>query len=238
MRVFWAAAAAALVLSGVSGCSTTTSGTASKASTAATRTPQPTTTAPSAPTSGSLPASAAPTEEQLQTLLLRASDVGVAFTDGTYTKLDRPMLCAAAGSPSFRQQTSPQVDVGSELDLASPQAALTEQIFVYVDAATARAALTVAKGGLDCSSGTSYNDDGTTTPITVGTPADVSTDLAVDSGFAWQLKTATVQGSAIAVVLGRVIVTLSFAAVAGADTSKLPNVLAVAKTAIDKIKNS
>jgi len=52
------------------------------------------------------------------------------------------------------------------------------------------------------------------------------------------LHNTTIQGTAAAIEIGPVILTLSFAAAAGADTSKLPDVLAVAKTAIAKLKSS
>ena len=234
MRIMCVATAATLVLSSVLGCSNTTAGKPSKGS------PAPTSSAVSSapPTAGSSSTIALPTQQQLEAALLKASDLGSDFTDGAYTKTNNPLPCAGAGTPSFRKQTAPALDGGASLESAALQAALGEQIFIYADAAAAQQALTVAKNGLNCANGMSYSTDGTSRPIAISPATDVGSDLSVDAGFTWQLHNTTIQGTAAAIEIGPVILTLSFAAAAGADTSKLPDVLAVAKTAIAKLKSS
>jgi hypothetical protein len=226
MWIGWAAAAA-LVLT-VSGCSSSASSPPNPQSAASA------TTAPAPrPTSTLGPLSAA----RARAALLVAGDIGAKFSQGTFTRNDRPLACAAAGTPSFRAQTSPRVEVGSNMISASLHASLDEQIFGYADAAAARRALALAKKGLDCIKGTTYSATGAKAAISIGTPADVSAALGVDSGFVWPVQNKASQGSAIAVVIGPVVVLFNFSTVVGADTTKLPSGLAVAKIAVAKLNS-
>jgi len=239
MRIRWAGCAAVIVVS-LSACSATKSGTPTTPGpgTRSRSAPSSTSAAPSAPSSGPGTSGGPLTEAQVQASLLTASDIAAGFTDGTYTKSDKSQPCAPAGSPSFRARTSPKIDVGARLVHATPQAALDEQIFVYSDAAAAQQALSVGKNGLNCASGTVYYTDGTRAPITISQAADVSADLGVDSGVAWQLRNKDVKGTQVAVALGPLVLTLSFAAAAGTDTTSLPDAITVARAAIAKIRSS
>ncbi|MFN2518570.1 MAG: hypothetical protein ABR604_05910 [Jatrophihabitantaceae bacterium] len=221
----------------MSACSSGTSGNASTSAPAPSA-PLPASTTISSGTPG--PGSTTPggPQDRAQRALLTASDLAGGFTAGNYTRRDRPPPCAAAGSPSFRKQTSPQADVGTTLQHAKPRAALGEQIFVYADASTAKHALSTGKAGLSCSTGTVYYSDGSKASIHITPAVDVSSDLAVDSAFAWQLKNADIQGAQVAFALGSLVVVLSFQTVTGTDTSKLPDILSVARFAIAKIKSS
>lgn len=232
----WLTCTAASIVLAITGCSSVISGQPHSASAGSGRIA---TSGPkSASPSDSGTSSDAVGQAQLETALLTAADVGHQFASTTYTKTDKPLLCAAAGTPSFRQQTSPKFDVGAELTHASPAAGYAEQIFAYQDASSARRALSIAKEGLNCVTGTVYADDGTAAPTTIGKPTDVSTALGVDSGYGWRLQTSDVVGEVFASALGPLVITLTFVSVPGADTSTLPTPPSIARAAIDKIKDS
>ncbi|MEP7021651.1 MAG: hypothetical protein ABI808_13450 [Pseudonocardiales bacterium] len=237
-RILWAAIAATLVVS-VGACSSSKKSTkkTTKKTTAAATSPATTATATGASPSETSSSGAVPTEAQLQAALLTAADL-TGFTDGKYTKTDKSGPCAPAGSPSFRQQTSPLDDAGAKLDSATPQAALTEVVFVYADSATAQKAFSTGKAAVDCTTGTVYYSDGTKASVTISPPSDVTSSVAADTAVGWQLKNADVQGTQILSLVGQAIIALSFSTGAGTDVSGLPDVLLVAKTAVGKLKTA
>lgn len=208
-----------------------------KPTTSAAGTPA-TSAATSASASATSSSGGVPTEDQANAALLTAADLGTGFSAGTYTKTNTSPPCAAAGSPSFRQATSPAVDAGATFDHATPEASLDEVIFVYPDAATAQAAFDTGKTGFACKTGTVYYTDGTKGSVTITGPTDVSTDVGGDSAVAYQLANADVQSTQVVALVGQAIVTLSFGAASGADTTSLPNPVAVAKAAVAKIPAS
>lgn len=230
-RILWTVVAATLVVS-VAACSSSKKST--KKSTAATS--PPTSTATKNSPSDTTSAGSVPTEAQLQAALLTAADVGTGFTARTYTRTNTSPPCAAAGSPSFRQLTSPPVDAGAKLVHATPRAVLNEVVFVYADAATAQAAFAVGKTGLDCATGTVIYSDGTKGSVTITPSVDVSTEVGADTAVAWHLTNADLKASQVVSVVGQAIIALTFSAAAAADTTTLPRPLDIMKNAVTKLK--
>jgi hypothetical protein len=233
MRVLLAGAAAVITLSSLSACSTTTNGKPTGVASQSSSTSGTETTSPSSGSSagGSLG------EDAARHALLTVDEVGSTFTTGTFEQDDNPLPCAKADAPSFAKQTSPQVDVGAEFDSDNPQAQVGEEIYSYPDAAAASGALAVGKAGMDCTKGTIHYTDGTTATVTIGKPETVSDQLDVDSGYAWSVDSDEFSGSQVAFVVGAELITLTFAAATDVDTTKLPDAIKIARTAISKVKS-
>lgn len=254
-RLVAGVAAAALAVS-LAACSS--SGGHAKAST----TPSTSTPPSSSASSSGFPStSAAPTTDsatptasdtvtatQVATALLTPTDLGLTgATSAASPSTDNALPCAADGSKSLNQQVPATVRVGVDITDDALQAALGEEIRLFADTATAQSALTIAKAGLTCTTGSLRADDGTATPAKIQAPIDIATDLAKDtklsgagitSALVWQ---ATVTGANIdlaAVQLGRSLVLFTFQSATGADTSKLPNPEAVIQAGLDKIVSS
>lgn len=169
--------------------------------------------------------------------LLAASDItGGTFTESPYVADQSPPPCEANGQP-LDKRVPPKVTVGRDLDQETPAAFIEEQYKIYADEATAERALAEAKAGLACTSGTSYNDDGTTDTITITGPEDATSALGSDvtEAYSWSVKNTTVTGAAVAIRIKDRLVLLTFAAAADTDTSSLPDATTVAKTAVAKV---
>jgi hypothetical protein len=233
MRVWNAAAIGTVVLLSMTACSSTTKGkpAGGSPSTSASTTP---TTASATPSTGGVPQ----TKEQATAALLETADVGDSFKLGTYEESKDPQPCAAPGSPPLNTQVPPAVTVGREFDSTTPQAAVDEELSVYADEATAQRALTVGSQGMNCKTGKVYYSDGTSDNVTIDGPQDIKTALGVDvdDAGAWHLANKDVQGSLVVVRTGTVLTVLTFSAAADADTSKLPDLATITKTAITKVK--
>ncbi len=126
------------------------------------------------------------------------------------------------------------VRVGAVLGKPSTQQALQEEIGVYTSTDEVDEAFAVGSTGLACANGTVTFDDGTSAPLAISAPVDVTSEVGGDVATAWQLQGGGIQGVLVAVKLSGIVVTFQFVAPAEA-TALTPEPLAVAKAGMDKI---
>jgi hypothetical protein len=247
-------AAAGLVLAG---CSSSTGGTVvvtKGASSPTSTSPLLSTSAPSTgfpTTSGSAPApvsSAAPapsgsagggslTQSQAEAALLTPAEVGTGFTLGQADSTKEPLPCAPKGSAPLETQVPPQVDADNEYDQGQ-NVGFEEELLVYSDATTAAKAYTLGVAGFHCTSGVIYNDDGSTTPVTITASQDDTATLGVDGATEWGIKTSTLQGGVFAIQFGSRLLVCTFVAATSVDTSTLPDVATVVEDALKKAQSA
>lgn len=198
---------------------------------AGTTTAAPATTAGDTTTSGE-----ASVEDQAEAALLTPDDVGPGFTAGQWTPSD-PSEPAPCGTPSVDATVPASVQVGTVMGLASTDQALRQEISVYDDDEEADTAFTTGTTGLACPTGTVTFTDGSTAPLTIVSPVDVTSEVGGDQALAWQLQGGGIQGVLVAVKLSAIVVTFQFTAPDTA-TDLQPAPLTVAKAGMDKILNS
>jgi hypothetical protein len=226
----FATVAAALFAAGCSSGSddavTTVTGTARSTTSAA-----PATAAPDTTTSGE-----ASVEDQAQAALLTPDEVGPGFTAGDWTPGD-PANPTPCGTPSVDATVPASVEVGTVVALATTSQALREEISVYDDEEEADTAFTTGTTGLDCATGKVTFTDGTTAPLSIVSPVDVTKEVGGDKALAWQVRGGGIQGVLVAVKLPGIVVTFQFTAPDTA-TNLRPDPLTVAKAGMDKILKS
>lgn len=196
----------------------------------------------SAPPSSSVAAPSTPassssairiTQAELDAAMLQVSDIG-GFTVGTYRRNTNGGPCEPTGTPSVDQRVPPQVESGRTFDSTKVNAELVQEAAVYSTSAEAARAFTLAVRGTSCRHG--VLSDGTKVTISAG--QDVTAQVngnSVGKSTAWQLSNASIQGVIVATLSGRVANACIFVAAANADTSQLPNPIAVAKIAFKKL---
>jgi hypothetical protein len=170
---------------------------------------------------------AAPTSATLQAKLLKASDIGTQFTDGQYTA-SNPSDPAPCGGQSADAQVPPTLKVGSEIDLASPQAALVEEISVFSDATTAASNFADGLKNVSCASGT-VGTGATAVKINFTTPQDVTSQTGGEQAKLINFTSAQFTGGVIGILSGDEVISFQFQVVAGAPTTTLPDTVTVAK---------
>lgn len=208
------------------GTSASASGTPAPLPTTGTTAPPPTTTPTASGGHG------------IASLLITAADVGAGFQETPYTPSKDPEPCTPKSRGTLDQQVPPQQSVGRDLvRTAAPQALFEEQIKVYADTITASKALAMAKAGLGCTKGVTYNGDGSTSPVAISGPRDVTGALptGVDEAYDWGLQSSAAQGEAVAARIGDVLVLIQFAAVVNFDPSKLPPTGPIVARAVQKV---
>jgi hypothetical protein len=225
------------------GCASTVNGTphgggttaAGHSSAAAATSAVPTPTETAAPT----PTPTASSAGRLDSLLITAADIkDPSFQETQYTESTEPAPCTPKAKGTLDQQVPPEQRAGRDLArTADPQALVEEQLKVYDTTITASKALAFAKAGLGCAKGVTYNSDGSTSPITIHGPRDVTGALpsGVDEAYDWTLQSSDLQAEAVAARIGDVLVLLEFATVANADVSKLPDTGSIAARAVQKV---
>lgn len=245
-----AAGAALLALVAVGACSSSKSSSSTSTGTPATTSSAPATTAaPRAtvapPATAAAPATGAPattvpavaglpTQTQAQSAMLVAADVtGYNLTDGQFTPPDpsQPLPC---GQPDPDSKLPPALQVGAEIDSASPQAAVIETLAFYTDTATATQAFNLGLQGVSCASAT-LTDNGGTIPIQLTSPSDVTSQVGGDKAIAVQIKSAQFQAVVVGVTKDNAVLTFQYQTVPDADTTKLPNPIGLAALGVQKI---
>jgi hypothetical protein len=179
----------------------------------------------------------------LQAHLLTAADLGAGLQDGTFTPPDpsQPLPCNgpdAQGANAHGPDAiyPPETLVGSQIDSADLQAQFKEELRIYADEATANSVTSFVGHGFACASGTLVDADGSTHDVQLTPLQDVTSELTGATEAAeWQLTSTSYDIVEIVARQGNVIVVFQFVAVSGADTSKLPNPLDVAKAAVAKL---
>jgi hypothetical protein len=225
-RALGAFGACAVLLVGA--CSSSKSSSSSSSSSAAESTTAA--PAPSGATGGSL---SGLTKDQAQALMLSPSDVGAGFTAGTFsTDNTQAQPC---GQPNVNAQVPPKVDVGVEADSGTSYA-VQEEFSTYADSATNDKAWNLNVAGISCPTG-SLADSGTTIPVQINGPTDVSSQVGEGSqALKASLSSSAFPGATVvAVKFATGNVSITVLTLPGADPSKAPDPIALAKQAAAKI---
>ena len=237
MRIGQIGAVATLLalLSLATACSSSTNGSGAGSSppNSASASSSPSSDPVSVPVSSSS-SSPAITQAELDDALLTRDDVGYGFRQGSYAPNDQRNPCDPPGTPSVDQRVPPQLSSGRTLDSGTVDAELVQSASIYHTPAEAARAFALAVKGVSCRHGTL--SDGTAVTIAAG--VDVTSqvnDSGVGTSTAWQLSNAQVRGVIVATLSGRVANACIFVAAANVDTSELPDPVAIAKLAFDKL---
>lgn len=183
------------------------------------------------------------TPAQISAVLLTASDISATATASAETPTDTSLPCAVPGSLSLNQQVPASARAGVDIADNTLKAALSEEIRVYPDVATAQHAQSIAKAGLSCADGTLTASDGTRLSVKITGPQDIVTALKADTklasvpiGSALEWSATSAQNTFVLVVvqIDRTLVLLSFVATPSTDLTKLPTPVAVVQKAIEK----
>lgn len=172
------------------------------------------------------------TDADIAAALLKPSDIGTGFTTGTYSSVKTRLPCDPAGTTPLSQRVPAQATGGTEIDSGN-QAALTQTVNAYADAATGAQAWNLFKAGVNCTTATL--PDGS--KMTLQAPVDVTAQVSAGHGSSleWQWTTAGAHGVMIATFAGRVGTSLMFAVANNASTAGLPDPVQVAKLAFEKL---
>ncbi|MCW2498077.1 hypothetical protein [Jatrophihabitans sp.] len=248
-----AVATVLVALLGVAACSSSSNGKpATATSNPVGSTPVGASTAATSPSS--FPSSSAPaaspssaetvTKAQIQSVLLTAKDISAnAIAQAIPTTSNNPLPCQSAGEPTLTDKFPGTVRAGVDIVDNTARAAVSEEIRLFADKATATAALAYAKAGLACSGGTVTADDGTKLAVKLGAPQDIEASLlkdaklastGIDQAYAWSATSSTDDYGLVTVQIDRSLVLMTFVNAAGADTSKLPDPLSIVELAIEK----
>jgi hypothetical protein len=222
----------AALLSACSSSSKSSLSSSSSAASSATTEATPTTTAASSG-GGTL------TQAQAQAAMLKASDLGTGYTDGTF-KPDDPKTPEPCGQQSVDAQIPPAFNVGSTVTSSSINAAFQEDYDGYNDAASATNAFNGKLAGVACTNATIVDDTGAKTPVTFSAPTDVTSSVGGVKAVEVDVKSTDTsangfEGVLVAVQLPQGIVAFEFLSGNGTDTSTLPNPGDVAKQGVAKL---
>jgi hypothetical protein len=169
------------------------------------------------------------TDADVQKKMLTAKEVDPSFTKDTFTvDNSAPTFC---GKPNFNQQVPPKRDVGSAS--SNGVASFEEEAVAYASAAEAQKVLDLIKDETTCPHPTVPGGQ----PIVLSAPKDVSSSLTtpVEAAFEIDFETTEATGQLFVIKDTVAIVTFTFAAQKGADTSKLPVAISVVNKGLTKI---
>lgn len=193
-------------------------------------TPAPAATNPATSASPS-PTSVAPTSEDptedLKRALLTAADIGPGFVEGVWQPPD-PNEPSPCGKPSASAQFPNAIRIGAEF-AKGQDLRLTQGINVFADTATAKAAYAAGVDGLSCAQATVGGQ-----PVTIGAPTDVTAGVGGETATGWTIKAAGLDGVLIAVQAEQAVLTFTFLALGGADTSTVTDPVTLARTGVGK----
>jgi hypothetical protein len=231
---------AALVVAALATTGCSSSGSTGVASSPAATSPAPTSPAASSPT-GFPPTSSSPTasssaitQAELDAALLDPGDIGHGFVLGTYRANDSGGPCEPPGTPSVDQRVPPQLSAGRTFDSRTVSAEITQNAAIYATPAEAARAFTLAVRGESCRHGTLSNG----MQVTISPGQDVSAQVdgnVAGKSTAWRLSSGSIRAVIVATLSGRVANACIFVAAADVNTSRLPDPVAVAKAAFDKL---
>lgn len=203
------------------------------------------------PTNGATTSSAsifngdsAVTVQDIERVLLTASDISPTATAAKAPTVDNPLPCAATGSPSLNQRVPAQVRSGVDISDETKHTAVSEEIRVYQDIATAVRALTTAKDGLACSTGELRANDGTKLKVSITGPGAIVDGLKQDPKLAeapigqaltWSATSSDGEEFVFAAVqVGPSLVLMDFVAATKADESNLTDPQVLMERALEK----
>ncbi|GEM_PF-6835930 len=169
--------------------------------------------------------------------MLRAADLtGFTLTDGQFTPTpaSSPLPC---GQSSPDVAFPPALQVGSDIESASPQASIVEDLSFYADAATASQAFQAGVQGVSCSNGNVQAPSGSI-PVQLQNPTDVTSQVGGDKAIQVEISGSGIQAVIVAATKDNAIVTFQYATTPDADLSKLPNPTQLAALGIQKIANT
>lgn len=181
------------------------------------------------------------TVDVLKSVLLSGADLGGDFQAGPASDTASPLPCAARGARTLDQQAPPALQARTVLLSPSLTGEISEQLKVYDNDAAASAALAIYVAGFACATGSLYGADGTTEPLAIVGPSDVTANVGVsqvDGVIGWGLTSTAVDGLAIVSQFGASLMFLTFLNPTGADPAKYPDSLQVVQAALAKIVNS
>jgi hypothetical protein len=190
----------------------------------------PTTSAPASTPSASETVTAAEAKATLLTL----QDVGPGFSPAKFRPSKDPLPCKP-NDPPLEDQFPSTLEVGAAF--LRNGAAFGEDLRYYADTATANRVLTLAAAGLNCPSG-KLNFTGSPVTVQFGKLQNVTSAVDADNAIAIQATAATYDIVLIGCQIDRRDVLFSFLRTKSTPVSSLPNPITIAKTAVDKIRNS
>jgi hypothetical protein len=176
------------------------------------------------------------TQTQAQAALLTPAQVGAGFVIAQAEADTDPLPCDPQGSAPLDVRVPPAAEAKAEYDHGS-DVALEEDVLGYADVATADRAYAAGMAGFSCTSGTLYNDDGTTSPVTISDQTDAGSALGVENATAWTIMTSQLEGGIVIAQFGARVVALTFVATSSADTGSLPDSETISKAAIAKVQS-
>ncbi len=185
------------------------------------------TTSTTSSTTSPAPSTSENPADLLKKALLTASDVGPGFVEGTWEEpnANEPGPC---GKPNVSAQFPNAVRIGAQF-AKGEQFQLIEGINVFADANTSKAAYAAGVDGLTCTDATLGGQ-----PVSIGERMDVTAQVGGDLATAWSVKADGMEGVLIAVHAEQAVLTFTFVAIGGADTSSVANPIEVAKTGVSK----
>jgi hypothetical protein len=160
--------------------------------------------------------------------MLTAKEVGPGFVDGTFTVDDTsPTNC---GKANLNQQVPPTVDVGARS--SNGVAAFQEEAAGYRSSADAQKVLDLIKEETTCPDPTIPGGE----PISFSAPKDVTSSMTtpVEAAFEIDFETSESSGQLFVIKDTVAIVTFTFQAQKGTDTSQLPVAIDIVNKGLKK----
>jgi hypothetical protein len=183
-------------------------------------------------TTGATTTEASSDDLDLSSALLVASDVGDDFTATPYDagEEDETTPC---GTPSVQTVVPPVAQDGVEMSNEDGTLLLLHEVYVYEDEAAAAEALAAGNDGLECETGQSTADDGSTVEFVLS-PGPAPADSGEGFTYSGTVTTGdqTVNVIFAAIQEGRAIATLSFIAALRVEG---PPAGPIMQTAADKL---
>lgn len=203
----------------------------------------PTSGAPSSPAS-IFDGESAVTVQDIERVLLTASDISPTATAAKAPTVENPLPCAASGSPSLNQRVPAKVRSGVDISDDTSHTAVSEEIRVYQDIATAVRALSTAKAGLACATGELRANDGTKLKVSIKGPGtDVEglkqdpklAEVPIGQAVTWSVTSTDGEEFVFAAMqVGPALVLMDFVAATKADESNLTDPQVLMQRAIEK----
>jgi len=166
--------------------------------------------------------------DQLQSRMLKGSDIAADFSDGTFTLDTDPTNC---GDTNLNQQVPPLVDVGSTS--SNGTASFQEEVKILKSPADAQKVVDILKAQTTCPNPTIPGGE----PVTFTAPSDVSSKLTTPEELAFEVdfQLSEAQGQIFVIKDGPVVAIFTFGVPQGFDTSQLPVAIDVVNKGLEKI---